>query len=195
MNTCKHNRPATKPCPDCASETRAIRTQDERDRAVIARIGGRLSVGLFRRMGWDADAEREATEGIHRTQEARRTFAALPEAAFDWPIYRAAMRVHITNDAVRPDPLGGADMGPCDDYAPDTLAPDPADRDVCTTCYDRHIPDRLEYLRGEIEAERISYSEIADLQDLAEHIEPGDVVLLQWAGVPEGEARALAGDR
>jgi len=47
------------------------------------------------------------------------------------------------------------------------------------------IKERLEYLRGEIEAECISYAEIAELQDLAEHIEPGDVVLLEWAGVPE----------
>lgn len=44
---------------------------------------------------------------------------------------------------------------------------------------------RLEYLRGEIQAERISYSEISELQALAAHIEPGDVELLQWAGVPE----------
>lgn len=40
---------------------------------------------------------------------------------------------------------------------------------------------RLEYLRGEIEAERISYGEIAELERLAKYIEPGDVVLLQWA--------------
>lgn len=45
--------------------------------------------------------------------------------------------------------------------------------------------ERLKYLRGEIEAERISYSELAELQDLAEHIEPGDVLLLEGAGVPE----------
>ena len=45
--------------------------------------------------------------------------------------------------------------------------------------------NRLEYLRGEIEAERISYGEIAELQGLAEFIDPGDVQLLQWAGVPE----------
>jgi len=48
------------------------------------------------------------------------------------------------------------------------------------------IKERLEYLRGEIKAERISYGEIAELQSLAEHIEPGDVELLEWAGVPEG---------
>ena len=47
------------------------------------------------------------------------------------------------------------------------------------------IHDRLEYLRGEIEAERISYGEIAELQELAKFIEPGDTLLLQWAGVPE----------
>ena len=47
------------------------------------------------------------------------------------------------------------------------------------------ITDRLEYLRGEIRAERISYGEIAELQSLAGHIDPSDVELLQWAGVPE----------
>ena len=47
------------------------------------------------------------------------------------------------------------------------------------------IKERLEYLRGEIEAERISYGEIAELQGLAEHIDSGDVLLLEWAGVPE----------
>ena len=47
------------------------------------------------------------------------------------------------------------------------------------------IKARLEYLRGEIEAERISYGEIAELQSLAEYIEQDDVLLLEWAGVPE----------
>ena len=44
---------------------------------------------------------------------------------------------------------------------------------------------RLEYLRGEIEAERISYGEISELQSLTKYIEPSDVQLLEWAGVPE----------
>lgn len=48
------------------------------------------------------------------------------------------------------------------------------------------IQKRLEYIRGEIEAERISYEEIAELQSLAEFIEPGDTLLLEWAGLPEG---------
>lgn len=46
---------------------------------------------------------------------------------------------------------------------------------------------RLEYLRGEIRAERIGWGEIAELQGLAEHIPAGDVELLEWAGVPEHE--------
>ena len=45
--------------------------------------------------------------------------------------------------------------------------------------------ERLEYLRGEIEAEQISYVEIAELQGLADHIEEGDVLLKEWAGIPE----------
>lgn len=44
---------------------------------------------------------------------------------------------------------------------------------------------RLEYLRGELRAERISMGEMHELQGLAEHIEPGDVELLEAAGVPE----------
>lgn len=44
---------------------------------------------------------------------------------------------------------------------------------------------RLEYLRGEILTESISYEEIAELQSLTEYIEPGDNLLLEWAGVPE----------
>jgi hypothetical protein len=47
------------------------------------------------------------------------------------------------------------------------------------------IKERLEYLRGEIKAERISYGEIMELQSLAKYIEPGDVLLLECAGVPE----------
>ena len=49
----------------------------------------------------------------------------------------------------------------------------------------KKIKARLEYLRGEIKAECISYGEIAELQSLAKHIEPGDVQLLEWAGVKE----------
>ena len=47
------------------------------------------------------------------------------------------------------------------------------------------IKQRLEYLRQQIEGECISYGEISELMNLAEHIEPDDNVLLEWAGVPE----------
>lgn len=47
------------------------------------------------------------------------------------------------------------------------------------------ITKRLEYLRGELRAERISLDELLELQSLAEHIAPDDVELLEAAGVPE----------
>lgn len=47
------------------------------------------------------------------------------------------------------------------------------------------IKERLEYLRSQIEAESISYGEIYELQSLREHIDDGDVQLLEWAAVPE----------
>jgi hypothetical protein len=47
------------------------------------------------------------------------------------------------------------------------------------------VKERLEHLRGELRAERISYGELAELQSLAYYIEPGDVELLEPAGVPE----------
>lgn len=55
----------------------------------------------------------------------------------------------------------------------------------------KQIEKRLEYLRGEIEAERISYGEIAELQTLAEYIKPGDVQLLEVAGVKENQPEKL----
>jgi len=45
------------------------------------------------------------------------------------------------------------------------------------------IKQRLEYLRMELREERISYGEILELQSLADHIEDGDVELLEAAGV------------
>lgn len=44
---------------------------------------------------------------------------------------------------------------------------------------------RLEEIRAAIRAENISYGEIAELQDMRDEIDPGDVELLEWAGVPE----------
>jgi hypothetical protein len=47
--------------------------------------------------------------------------------------------------------------------------------------------NRLEEIRIEIRAERISQGEIFELQCLVEHIDKSDVELLQWAGVDEFE--------
>ena len=49
------------------------------------------------------------------------------------------------------------------------------------------IKYRLEYLRQELRAERLSYGELSELQDLIPYIEAGDVELLEAAGVPEFE--------
>ena len=49
----------------------------------------------------------------------------------------------------------------------------------------QQIKERLEYLRGELRAERISYGELAELQGLVSHIDPSDTELLEAAGVPE----------
>ena len=49
----------------------------------------------------------------------------------------------------------------------------------------KEIKKRLEYLRGEIKAEQISYGEMMELQSLSKHIEPGDIELLQWTGIDE----------
>lgn len=45
--------------------------------------------------------------------------------------------------------------------------------------------ERLEYLRQQLRAERISYGELAELASLADFIQPGDVELAEAAGIPE----------
>lgn len=45
----------------------------------------------------------------------------------------------------------------------------------------QNIKSRLEEIRIEIRAERISQGEICELQSLVEHIDNNDVELLQWA--------------
>ena len=52
---------------------------------------------------------------------------------------------------------------------------------------DDEIKIRLEYLRGEIEAENIATAELLELQSLAKYIDKNDTLLLEWAGVPEHE--------
>lgn len=52
---------------------------------------------------------------------------------------------------------------------------------------DYFTKQRLEYLRDQIDMECISTGELIELQGMAEFIDPGDVQLLEWAGVPEFE--------
>jgi len=47
------------------------------------------------------------------------------------------------------------------------------------------IKARLEYLRQELRQESISYGELAELQCLSEHIDIGDIELLEAAGISE----------
>jgi len=48
-----------------------------------------------------------------------------------------------------------------------------------------HIKTRLEYLRRELRAERISYWELCELQSYADYIPQDDTELRQAAGIPE----------
>lgn len=45
--------------------------------------------------------------------------------------------------------------------------------------------DRIEEIRTELRAERISYGELAELSGLVEYISPDDLEMLEAAGVPE----------
>ena len=47
------------------------------------------------------------------------------------------------------------------------------------------IKKRLEELRAELRAERISYGELIELETLAEYIDENDVELRQAAGISE----------
>ena len=55
------------------------------------------------------------------------------------------------------------------------------------------ISARLEYLRGELRAERISYGELAELQSLAPHIPSDDLELREAAGLPESCGQQIYG--
>ena len=56
------------------------------------------------------------------------------------------------------------------------------------------VKTRFEYLRGGLRAEATSYEELEELQNLSGFIDPGDVELLEAAGVPEFEASEVKND-
>lgn len=50
---------------------------------------------------------------------------------------------------------------------------------------EKQAEDKLESIKKSIEAENVSYDELAELQRLKDYIKPDDILLLQWAGVEE----------
>ena len=60
----------------------------------------------------------------------------------------------------------------------------------CTCEPPAEVTARLEEIRAEIVAERVSWGELAELQALARFIGDDDPLLLEWAGVPEGSRRS-----
>ena len=54
----------------------------------------------------------------------------------------------------------------------------------CTCEPPAEVTARLEEIRAEIVAERVSWGELAELQALARFIDPSDLLLRMWAGVP-----------
>ena len=55
----------------------------------------------------------------------------------------------------------------------------------CTCEPPAEVTARLEEIRAEIVAERVLLREILELQTLARFIDPSDLLLRMWAGVPE----------
>ena len=49
----------------------------------------------------------------------------------------------------------------------------------------KQIKNKLAEIRASIEAENISCGEILQLHELAEYIDKDDMLLRQWAGIPE----------
>jgi hypothetical protein len=93
----------------------------------------------------------------------------------------AASHNWLTADNVPPgeynQPEGYVYCGTC--LAPMTAAT------AAGECPREAISQRLEALRASLRAENISWGELSELQGLASHIDPGDVELLEAAGVPE----------
>jgi hypothetical protein len=91
-----------------------------------------------------------------------------------------------------PTAVSPATCGNCgltwDDGISTSWTPVPSGRCPFEYFHDEIIAVRLEQLRARLDAEDISTGELIELQGLAEHIEPGDVQLLEAAGVPEEHA-------
>lgn len=75
-------------------------------------------------------------------------------------------------------------QGGCGKVRSVLYADSPADW-LCFGCRQRRA--RLEYLRGQLRAECISWGELAELQGLAPFIPADDLELRQAAGIEEGQ--------
>ena len=89
--------------------------------------------------------------------------------------------VAIADERLAREPRRGRE----NDGQPRTTTPR---RAMAMATIDPNVASRLEYLRSQIDAECISYSEIAELESMAEYIESGDTQLMEWAGVQESDA-------
>lgn len=78
-----------------------------------------------------------------------------------------------------------AACGPHDDHSPDLDLADVRELVRLARRWILWIKRRLEYIRGELRAERISQGELNELASLAPYIEPDDVELREAAGLPE----------
>lgn len=85
---------------------------------------------------------------------------------------------NFTYDCQSNNHQGSAINIPDENFPDKRLAAAGLNPEICINCH-------IELLRREIRAERISYKEIVQLQNLAEHINPDDTELLEWAGVKE----------
>lgn len=97
-----------------------------------------------------------------------------------YPVDKDGVPLDVTDEAphIEPDhkPFSCSRHGEDFDVWPQVLAH-----------MERWATKRLEELRLELRAEHMSYAELAELQSLAGYITPGDVELLEAAGVPEFE--------
>ncbi len=97
----------------------------------------------------------------------------------------SVVRMRILRNQIKADRWGRDIVINTEDLARHIVGSRRAYNHKFASAYDMQELIRLEYLRGEIESERISYGEIAELESLAEYIAPDDAVLSEWAGIPE----------
>ena len=141
----------------------------------------------------DEEEKAEVMEGVHDPAPRQPSPAAPPLPPQQPPQQLPMTKQQELLDATLASSKTGAiweEDDDDDDDGPDgaygTMYGKPLGRDE--TYYRSKDPkDRLEYLRRQLRAECISQSELMELESLAEYIEPGDVELLEAAGVPEND--------